>query len=423
MTAPACMPAAANMRQLVALRWIAIAGQATTIAIVHALLGVPLPLAPMVAVLVAAILVNLASTRAVRHGRIGQRHLLAALLFDLASLAAQLALAGGVANPFVPLFLLQVGLGATLLDRRGSAIVATCAIACFALLTVAYVPLAYPPALAPRAGSLALAGAFLCFVLVAGLLVLFVARIAANLRAQDARLTELGRRAAEEEHIVRMGLLATGAAHELGTPLATLAVILNDWQRLPVPPEEMRADAAEMRVAVDRLKAIVGGILRSVGEPRGEAPEVVPLAHLLDGTAAAWRAAHPHAQLDYRNGLPSAPMVVADRALHQTVAALLDNAADAGARRIELAADGDADTIRIAVRDDGAGFPPAFLPRIGEPYLTSKPDPGHGLGLFLAGNVARTLGGSFAAADRPGGGAEVTIALPLAAIALPAEEG
>ena len=94
-------------------------------------------------------------------------------------------------------------------------------------------PLALPPDHDRGLPSLYIQGMLICFVLNAALLVIFITRISRNLRARDARLADLRQRAAEEEHIVRMGLLASGAAHELGTPLATLAVILGDWRRMP----------------------------------------------------------------------------------------------------------------------------------------------------------------------------------------------
>ena len=118
-----------------------------------------------------------------------------------------------------------------------------------------------------------LGGLLLCFVLDAALLVVFIARISRNLRQRDAKLADLRQRAAEEEHIVRMGLLASGAAHELGTPLATLSVILGDWAHMaPFAAEpELREEIEEMQRQIERCKSIVSGILTAAGETRGEA--------------------------------------------------------------------------------------------------------------------------------------------------------
>src|SRR5690606_32156678 len=132
--------------------------------------------------------------------------------------------------------------------------------------------------------SLYVQGMLICFLLNAGLLVTFITRISANLRAGDLELANLRQVAAEKEHIVRMGLLASGAAHELGTPLATLSVILGDWKRMkqvaadPVMLEEIE----EMQAQLKRCKTIVSGILLSAGEVRGEASSKTTIRTFLD---------------------------------------------------------------------------------------------------------------------------------------------
>src|SRR5207237_5915878 len=134
-----------------------------------------------------------------------------------------------------------------------------------------------------------------CFLLNASLLVIFIGRIGRNLRQRDATLANLRQRAAEEEHIVRMGLLATGAAHELGTPLATLSVILGDWARMaPFAAEpELREEIEEMQVQLQRCKSIVSGILLSAGEARGEAPAETTLHEFLDELVDEWLNTRP----------------------------------------------------------------------------------------------------------------------------------
>ncbi|WP_333979450.1 hypothetical protein [Sphingomonas aerolata] len=159
--------------------------------------------------------------------------LLLAMLLDVGLLTVQLYLSGGATNPFIALYLLQVVLGAVLLDRWSSWAIVGVTGGCFALLTIRYRPLALPTDYAGEYFALCTVGSLLNFLLVATLLVLFMTRITGNLRARDEHLADLRQQAAEEDHIVRMGLLASGAAHELGTPLASLAVILNDWSGCP----------------------------------------------------------------------------------------------------------------------------------------------------------------------------------------------
>ena len=136
-------------------------------------------------------------------------------------------------NPFVFLYLLQVILAAVLLQPWSTWTIVAITGLCVAALALFAKPLALPFDHARGMSSLYVQGMLISFVVNAALLVIFITRINRNLRAGDAQLADLRQRAAEEEHIVRMGLLASGAAHELGTPLATLAVILGDWRRMP----------------------------------------------------------------------------------------------------------------------------------------------------------------------------------------------
>src|SRR6202023_2104357 len=146
-------------------------------------------------------------------------------------------------------------------------------------------------------------GMFICFVLSATLLVLFITRINRNLRGRDAHLARLRQQSAEEDHIVRMGLLASGAAHELGTPLATLSVILNDWQHMPVLKRapELQHEIAEMQAQVERCKSIVSGILLSSGEVRGEGALRTTIKTFVNELVTEWRAARSPRRFDYVN--------------------------------------------------------------------------------------------------------------------------
>jgi two-component system, sensor histidine kinase RegB len=337
-------------------------------------------------------------------------------MVDVAVLTGQLHLSGGVSNPFVFVYLLQVALGSVLLRPRYVwALVAATTLA-FVALTIWSWPLALP-GIGPAAlsGNYA-SGLLVCFALDASLLVIFIGRISRNLRQRDAALANLRQRAAEEEHIVRMGLLASGAAHELGTPLATLSVILGDWARMaPFAAEpELREDIEEMQRQIARCKQIVGGILTSAGETRGEAPRETTLCAFLDELVAQWKRTRS-AQLAYERDGMDLP-IISDTALQQMVGNVLDNALEAApGAPLKFHAQWDDDTLSLRVQDRGPGFPAEILERLGTPYQSSKGTPGRGLGLFLAVNVARTLGGRIAAQNVPAG-AEVTITLPLAAL-------
>jgi two-component system sensor histidine kinase RegB len=410
----------ANMRQLVTLRWIAVAGQLLTILFARFVLHFDLPLVPMGLAMAAAVALNLASMPLYGWQKGANAQLLFAMLFDVGLLTVQLYLSGGATNPFIALYLLQVVLGAVLLDRWSSWTIVGVTACCFAALTVRYRPLILPAGYRGNFAELYTIGSLLCFALIATLLVLFMTRITTNLRSRDTHLADLRQQAAEEDHIVRMGLLASGAAHELGTPLASIAVILADWRRMPALARNpgLLTEIGEMQAEVQRCKAIVTGILLAAGEARGEAPEIVALHRFLDGIVEDWRAVHAGVEVQYVARVGDNPLIVSDPALKQVIFNILDNASEASPHWIGFRGERNGDELVLTIRDRGAGFSAERLAGFGKPYQSSKAEPGHGLGLFLAVNVVRKLGGTVAVANRDGGGAEVTLTLPLAMIAM-----
>jgi two-component system sensor histidine kinase RegB len=414
-----------NMVQLIQLRWFAVIGQITTIAVVSMALRIPLPLPQMLMVLACLAAFNIGSQLRWHEGRpVSNRELFFALLVDVGSLTAQLYFSGGAANPFAFLYLLQVILSAMLLETRSTWIMVWITSACLAGLSMWSVPLTLPVDNAPGFFSLYVQGMVICFVLNASLLVVFITRISRNLRAGDAQLADLRQRAAEEEHIVRMGLLASGAAHELGTPLATLSVILGDWRRMPEFSRnpDLLDEIMEMETQLQRCKAIVSGILLSSGEARGESSGRTTLRTFLDKLAEEWRSGRPVVTFVYENRIEQDLPVAFDITLKQMIFNLLDNALDASPEWLNLEAARQDDTLVLVVKDAGAGFAPEMLKNFGKPYQSSKGKPGGGLGLFLVVNVSRALGGKVSARNRPEGGAMVQLTLPLAAITLRQEK-
>lgn len=414
-----------NMLLLIQLRWIAVVGQISTIAIVTLALGIRLPLPQMLSVLACLIGFNIGSHLRWHESRVvSNRELFLALLVDVGSLTAQLYFSGGASNPFAFLYLLQVILSAMLLEAWSAWTFVAITSACLAGLALFAQPLALPNDHARGFASLYVQGMLICFMLNAALLVFFIISITRNVRDADAQLAALRQRAAEEEHIVRMGLLASGAAHELGTPLATLSVILGDWKRMPEFSRnpELLEEITEMQIQLQRCKTIVTGILLSAGETRGEAPMKTTIATFINDMVEEWRATRPGVTFVFENRIEQDLPVVFDSALKQMLYNVLDNALEASPHWLKLEARRESDFLTLLITDAGPGFAPAMLSQFGKPYQSTKGRPGSGLGLFLTVNVARTLGGTVKAQNRPEGGAVVRIDLPLATIALEQDE-
>jgi len=414
-----------NMTLLIQLRWLAVGGQLATIGVVIGWMGITLPLAPLLAAVAALIIVNLASLALLGRGRaVTNIELTAALLVDVAVLAWQLHHSGGLSNPFASLFLLQVVIGAILLSPRSSWTIVAATLAALAALSIDPTPLLLPARYAADPLGLYLQGSLVCFVLIAVLLVAFVTRISRNLRDRDAALAAARQRAAEEDHIVRMGLLASGAAHELGTPLSTLSVLIGDWRRAPklATDEELQEDLAEMDAAVQRCKTIVSGILMSAGEARGVAPRLTTMRAFLTDIVEDSRAGRLPGTVEFNDLFGADVAIVSDPALRQVIGNVLDNAAEVSPDWIGVTASRDGDMAVIEIADRGPGFSEEMLEHFGQPYLSTKGRPGGGLGLFLLVNVLRKLGGGASVANRDEGGARVRILLPISAIARPEGE-
>lgn len=400
-----------NLRLLVQLRWLAIAGQLITIAFVELVLNIQLPLAFMAMTLGALLALNLISLHWLRRRR--APNIAWVLLIDILLLTVQLGLSGGGRNPFIALYLLQITLAAVLLNPGQCWRFVALTGLLSAMLTRVHLPLRLPEY--EPFFTTYLAGMLVALMLNAVLIVTFVTRINRNLRDRDARLAQMRQHAAEEDHIVRMGLLASGAAHELGTPLASISVILSDWRAMPATAgdPELQHDIAQMQKAVDRCKSIVGGILASSGELRGEDPVPTTVGEFLDDILAEWSENHDQAPLKLRNQVGPDVMILADAALTQLVTTVLENAHEVSPDWVELTAAVRGEHLVIRVGDRGPGFRADVLANLGKPYNSSKPGQGRGLGLFLVVNAIRKLGGDVTASNLSAGGALVTLKLPL----------
>ena len=401
-------------------------GQVATIVFVEFVLRIALPLSSMLAVVLFLVVLNGISLLRHRSGApTTGGALLLELLLDVAALTIQLYLSGGASNPFVSLYLLQVILAAVLLEARPAWILVGATTVCFVGLALFSRPLDLPHRHDGDLFGLHLQGMFIAYVLAAGLIVFFVTRIGRNLRERDAHLAALRQRSVEEELVVRMGLLASGAAHELGTPLGTLSVIVNDWQRMPAltADPDLAEDLEAMEEQLLRCKEIVSKILTSSGEMRAEGAGPTTVARFFDALVEDWRGSRWPSALHYDNRFAPDQAIATDVVLAQGIANLFDNALEASPDWMSIALRREGDAAVLTVEDRGPGFADRILAQFGKPYQTTKTRPGSGLGLFLLVNVARKLGGTVTAENRAGGGARVVVRLPLARLALEGRHG
>ena len=282
-------------RRSILLRWWLLL--AATIAVLSAptVLGLALPLPPMLAVLGALAGFNAwLQWRAAEAASVPPGELFGQLCVDLAALAALLYLSGGGANPLISLLLVPVAVAALSLPGRLTAVVTILAILAYSLLTWLYLPLSVGDA--ERAASLHLAGMWLTFVVSATMIAWFVARMTASIRDRDHRLAAAREQALRDERVVALGALAAGAAHELGTPLATIAVLVGELERDPSLDADARADLALVREQVALCKGIISGMAERGGVVRAEDIQAQDAADWLRGVVARWQTMRPRAR-------------------------------------------------------------------------------------------------------------------------------
>ena len=322
---------------------------------------------------------------------------------------------GGYTNPFVSLYLLPISLAAASLPAVYAwSIGALCGV-CYSLVWRWHVPL---PPVNERFGSdfdLHVAGMWVNFLIAATLIVFFVGRTARVLRQRDRELAALRETALRDQQIVELGTLAAGTAHELNTPLSTLAILveeLNESASTPAQREHLNVMAEQIQSINERLNRIAS----SVGAARSEGARQVGLRTYIEELVERWRGAHPEIDLGVTFDLPEADtLIVAEATIGQVIRNVLDNAAHAtlangrGSVAVRVSCRGT--RLDIAVSDEGAGLDPS-LREIGLRVVSTK-ERGLGIGLLLSRAALERFGGRLELANRPAGGVEAQIELPL----------
>jgi two-component system, sensor histidine kinase RegB len=400
---------------LVRLRWGSIVAQAVTV-----LVGVLASDAPVTTLAFVVVGLTVASNvalrvlgappRALRPSIVG-----AVLVVDTIALTALLFLCGGPKNPFSTLYLVYVTLAAVTLGMRWAAVLVAVSGAGYGLLFVSRGQADVMMQVHHNASAFSahLQSMWLAFTVTASLIAYFVARVAAALRDRERELAEAQRVAARAEKLASLSTLAAGAAHELGSPLATIAVASKELEHALQRSPDLAEDARLIRGEVDRCQRILREMSGRSGEPMGEVPETVTLEHLVHEVQQRAGATSLPIQIDA--DVP-ARVVVPARGLVQSLESLVRNALDAGGRpdAVRLRVYRTDGCVRFEVEDHGEGISREILARIGEPFMTTKPaGTGMGLGLFLVGAFAQRWRGRLALDSEPGSGTKAVLELPL----------
>jgi two-component system sensor histidine kinase RegB len=390
-----------RLRTLVQLRWLAIAGQTATVLVAIFGLGLAVPLAGCAAAIATSVAVNLASLRFwPASQRLSARGAVLVLMFDIAQLAVLLWLTGGLNNPFALLILAPVTVAATALPSRAAVFLGAATLGLVTLVAIWHVPLRLPSGMALEMPPILTAGMWLALFVGVLFLAGYARQVSAEAQAMQEAYLATQMALAREQNLTNLGGVVAAAAHELGTPLATIRLVTSELlDDVPADNQGLREDLELIGTQADRCR----DILRDMGKA-GKDDLLIKRAPL---SAVAREAAEPHAGRGIALLYDVAPSADDDAAeptvprrpeIIHGLRNLIQNAVDFSKAAVRIDIRWSRETISLRVTDDGPGYPPDLIGRIGEPYLRHRAASarqgydGMGLGLFIAKTLLERSG-------------------------------
>jgi two-component system sensor histidine kinase RegB len=407
---------------LVGLRWLAIAGQTAGVLFVAFGLSYPLPLVECLGIISLSVLLNL--WLVFRFGAGNRPPAMVTTIqlgYDLTQLSGLLALTGGLHNPFSLLLLAPVAVSATTLPQRSTFILAALATVLASILGVWHLPLPWEPGKRIVFDRVYVIGIWVSLVCGVTFISAYTNRVAHEARqlADALAATELA--LSRREQLSALDGLAAAAAHELGTPLSTIALAAKEMLA-EAPPGPLRDDVELIISQSDRCRAILGK-LRNLGQEGGDPFAALPIGEILAEVTRMHLGQGKELLVD-RDGAHGEPVFRRSVGLLYGLGNLVENAVHFARQTVRVHAAWDKVSVSVTIADDGPGFPPELLARLGEPYLTSRSrDPGQqgggglGLGIFIAKTLLERTGARLSFENDPESGhARVLVLWPRKAV-------
>jgi two-component system sensor histidine kinase RegB len=414
-------PTQVRLHTLVAIRWIAICGQAASLLVVAAAFHLSgwvwLPLAAVAVLVVFNVALTVAGGRAISPAAAAGH-----LAFDLLQLAILLYLTGGLENPFALFLLAPVTVAAATLSLRRTALLAVATVAIYTLLSIRHMPLPWPDN-DIRLPQLYMAGTWTALTLSTVFAALYTWRMAEEARRRAAALSATQIALAHEQKLTAVGAMATAVAHEMSTPLGTIHLVAQDMAAELPESTPLGKDIRLLISQVERCRTILTQLGQQRDAERDVTIDRVPLGSLVELTAGYHRTKAVDKEMVFdAQPLPGGvnspvPWAAQRPEILHGLGNLLQNALQFASHRVDVKTRWSPKVVTITVADDGPGFPAHILDQVGEPYLSSRAgDDGHmGLGIFIADTLLGRTGARLTFANRPEGGAAATVEWPRSA--------
>lgn len=395
-----------RLRTLVLIRWGAVTGQLFTAIVVHWGLGFALPLLPVGGTIALSALLNLAvSLGRPASARIDDREATIFLAFDIVQLAVLLYLTGGLINPFALLLLAPVAVGATILSLASNIALSMLTIASVGLLGILHQPLPWVGT-PPELPDIYRVGVWVGLTLTTLLVTLYGWRLAEEARQMNDALLAANGALAQEQRMSALGALAAAAAHELGSPLSTIAVVTKEMLREVETDDPLREDVELLSAESDRCRSILA---RLTVDPAGDVSDqyvLVPLPALIEAAALHYQKdaiAMTFEAGPIGDGVPTtAPIQLRSPEIMQGIGNIVGNAVSFAAAEVHIATRWTTEWSEVEISDDGPGFSDSLLDELGTPFISTRQGvEGHmGLGVFIAKTLLERTGASVSFGNR-----------------------
>lgn len=409
-----------NLSWLIKLRWGSFAGQVATIVGVYSVLEIRIPMLPLLIIVAVGMASNLAVALWFRtnQNEVREWHLACVMSLDIVLLTLLLFLTGGPENPFSFLYLVNIALAAVALQAQWTWMLVALAFFAMGLLPfTGYSPLPVEDLGAPERAAIYQRGMWVAFGVTAGFIGHFLWRITRALALRESELSAANQITARQEQLASLATVAAGAAHELATPLGTIALVAKELERSVTNAENLEASVEDLRLIRDqvaRCRLILDQMGGGLGRSSEQVVEETNLPNLIRDALIGVRD-DPSVFVEVDDESRGRPLALPARAVSQALRALITNAQDASAEEPRVLVQGrvTAESARISVVDTGRGMSEEVLSRVSEPFFTTKPPGrGMGLGLYLTRAVVESLGGNIKIESEAGKGTSVSVELP-----------